>query len=185
METDRKNNKYILGKFTSPSNVKKFLLGKNGKTPISKPKLIYKILCFSLVCIPSLVFLLDGLSNLFIFNTGEIILISIMISLAGWLMCPFIGLGLGLTDGVETTSRKSITMNIAFDISKTTVFQQIKVFNEDYDDEALLSGLRNGSLKTTANYNDGETAFIIVANTSQRIAQITNQEVGGSFDCFR
>jgi hypothetical protein len=69
-------------------------------------------------------------------------------------------------------------IQLAFDIVRATVHQEIEITNNSYDEDSIIEGLKCGELATGMQR-------IIVVSTCESIAVVLSQEIDGEYEDYR
>ncbi len=75
-------------------------------------------------------------------------------------------------------------IQIAFDIESASVSQMVQIINDNYDEDSIIDGLKDGSLSTTTWHGNGIPDISITA-TGEVVGIILSQEIEGNYDEFR
>lgn len=85
-----------------------------------------------------------------------------------------------LVDGEDT---RDTTIEISFDIVSGRAKQEIKIIDDQYDEETIIAGLNDGSIVTTTWHGSGPAELEVTA-TGQTIGVILSQEIEGEYEDF-
>lgn len=85
----------------------------------------------------------------------------------------------------EADIADSKTIQLSFDIVAGGVDQELEVINESYDEESIIEGLKCGNLATTIGHDIGNSQYISVVATDERIAKIISQDSNGEYEDYR
>ena len=75
-------------------------------------------------------------------------------------------------------------IQLAFEISGSC-HQRVRIVHDDYDEEKIIAGLKDGTLATSTWFELNDCTYIEVIETGVRVGLIVSQEIEGEYFDYR
>ena len=75
-------------------------------------------------------------------------------------------------------------IEVSFDVIHAGVTQELKILDDTYDEDAIIEGLRSGTLVTTLWFEKGEPSYVDETVSGKHVAEVVTQEIDGEYDDF-
>jgi hypothetical protein len=75
-------------------------------------------------------------------------------------------------------------IQLAFELNGTC-HQRVRIVRDNYDEESIIQGLKDGTLATTTWFDHSGFSWIEVVETGEQIGLIYSQEIEGEYFDYR